>query len=81
MGSEILTTDKKYLGTKIDGKLTYLGSEILRAKVCVNELGCLERKVFQNTIVSKKQFKKNGQHSFGGFLKFGQHIWGSEKMA
>ena len=27
-----LRTDKKYLGSKIDGKLTYLGSEILRAK-------------------------------------------------
>ena len=64
-GSEILRTEKKYLGSKIDGKITYLGSEILRAerkKIFVNELGSLEleRKVFQNTIVNKKQFlKKN----------------------
>ena len=31
-GLRFLRTEKKYLGTKIDGKLTYLGSEILRAK-------------------------------------------------
>ena len=57
------------MGFKIDGKLTYLGSEILRAekKIFVNELGCLERKVFQNTIVNKKQFlKKVGEHNFLG---------------
>ena len=75
MGSEILRTEKTYLGSKIDGKLTYLGSEILRAerkKTFVNELGSLETKVFQNTIANKKQFfKKIGQHNFGGFLK----IW------
>ena len=32
LGSEILRTEKKYLGSTTDGKLTYLGSEILRAK-------------------------------------------------
>ena len=50
---------KKYLGAKIDIKLTYLGSEILRAekkKIFVNELGSLERNVFLNTIVNKTQF-------------------------
>ena len=95
MGSEILKTEKKYLGSKIDGKLTYLGSEILRAektKIFVNELGSLERNVFLNTIVNKSNLKKIGEHNLGGgvenlvnifgvFEKFGQHIWGSEKMA
>ena len=75
MGSEILRTEKIYSGSKIDGKLTYLGSEILRAerkKIFVNELGSLDRKVFQNTVVNKKQFfKKIGQHNLWGFLK----IW------
>ena len=64
-----------------------------RKKIFVNELGSLERKVFQHTIVNKNQFfLKIGQHNFWGFLKicspylgslkkFGQHIWGSEKMA
>ena len=59
----------------------------------LNELSSLERKVFQHTIVNKKQFlKKIGQHIFwevsenlvnifGVLEKFGQHIWGSEKMA
>ena len=92
-----MRTEKKYLGFKIDGKITYLGSEILRAerkKIFVNELGSLEleRKVFQNTIVNKKQFlkklvniilgwvSKNLVNIFGVFEKFGQHIWGSEKM-
>ena len=32
LGSEILRTEKIYLGSEIDGKLTYLGSEIFRAK-------------------------------------------------
>ena len=30
--SEILRTEKKYLVSEIDGKLTHLGSEILRAE-------------------------------------------------
>ena len=96
LGYEILTIEKKYLGSKIDGKLTYLGSQILRAetkKIFVNELGSLDRKVFQNTIVNKRQiFKKIDQRKFWGasenlvnifgvFEKFGQNIWGSEKMA
>ena len=62
-----------------DGKLTYLGSEILRAerkKIFVNELGSLERKVFQKLLPVKSILKKIGQHNFGEFLKiFGQHIW------
>ena len=65
-----------------------------RKKIFVNELGSLERKVFQqlHTIVNKKQFKKklvniilgvseNLFNIFGVFKKFGQHIWGSEKVA
>ena len=82
MGSEILRTEKKYLGSKIDGKLTHLGSEILRAerkKIFVNELGSLERKVFQNTIANKKQLKKKGQHNFWGFLKIWSTYLGSLK--
>ena len=58
------------MGSKIDGKLTHLGSEILRAerkKIFVNELGSLERKVFQNTIPNKKQLEKLVSIIFGGF--------------
>ena len=42
-----------------------------RKKIFENELGSLERKVFQHTIVNKKQFfkKKLSQHNFWGFLK------------
>ena len=71
------------MGSEIDGKLTYLGSQILRAdtkKISVNELGSLERKVFQNTVVNKKQiFKKIDQHNFGGFLKIWSTYLGSLK--
>ena len=48
--------------------------------------------MFQHTIVNKKELKKklvniifgvseNLVNIFGVFEKFGQHIWGSEKMA
>ena len=51
-----------------------------RKKIFVNELGSLERKVFQHTIVNKKQFKKNiGQHNFWGFLKICSTYLGSLK--
>ena len=63
-----------------------------RKTIFVNELMSLERKVFQYTIVNKKQFsiKKNGQHDsleflkiwsiyFGVFEKFYEHIWGLRK--
>ena len=41
-----------------------------RTKIFVNELGSLERKVFQNIIVNKWQF----------FFKIGQYIWGLWKI-
>ena len=79
-----MSTEKTYLGSKIDGKLTYLGSEILRAerkKIFVNELGSLKTKMFQNTIVNKKQFFsfKIGQQNFAGFLKIWSTYLGSLK--
>ena len=43
MGSENSRTEKKYLGSNIDGKLTYLGSEVLRAKqrrIQTGAIGC-----------------------------------------
>ena len=83
------------MGSETDGNLTYLRSEILRAERkegFVSELGSLERKVFQNTVVNKKHFFKkltniilgvseNLVNIFGVFEKFGQHIWGPEEMA
>ena len=67
MGSEILRTEKTYSRSKIDGKLTYLGSEILRAerkKVFVNELGSL--KIWSTYLGSLK----NLVNIFGGLQKW-----------
>ena len=82
---------EKYLGSKIDGKLTYLVSEILRAKI--NYLGSWIRS--QSDTLKEQiimQFwdglifwdgdnfvSENLVNMFGVFEKFGQHIWGSGK--
>ena len=76
------------MASKIDGKLTYLGSEILRAerkKIFVNELRLLREKCSKTLLSIKSNFLKklvnislgvseNLVNIFGVFEKFGQNI-------
>ena len=84
---------KKYLGSKIDGNLTYLGSEILRAKSnylgfwILSQSDTLEEQIIMwfwdrlNFRNENNFVSENLVNTFGAFEKFGQHIWGSEEMA
>ena len=50
-----------------------------RKKIFVNELGSLERKVFQHTVVNKKHFLKKLVNNFLRFLKIWSPYLGSLK--